>query len=74
MTPQASLITITSQVEEATGEATVYRVKVLEEAAVEVLTTVEGALKAEAALTTVEEAATNFLLIHMFVRSVLGHY
>jgi hypothetical protein len=53
VTPQASLITITSQVEVVTVEATVYRVKVLEEAAVEEVTTVvvimeEAAAAAEA--------------------------
>ena len=47
VTPRVSLITISRQVEVATEDRTVYQVKALEEAAVEVLTMVEVATQAE---------------------------
>jgi hypothetical protein len=59
VTPQASLITIISQVEVVTEDRTVYQVKALEEAAVEVLTMVEVATQA---------VATNISVKPLFVR------
>ena len=65
VTPQATLITISRQAEVVVGERTLYQAKVLEaleEVAVEEVTTAAAAeMKVEVT------AATNFLLIPMFV-------